>query len=179
MPVNWATGIDMKTGRPIETPEARYYQTGKPFIAFAGRDRRAQLAPDGVRSQGRAGLHPGATIAAFPYIPQAGLEAGQAQGFNIGIDMGAARDAGDPRGPRRRRAAATKGALIAWDPVAKKERWRVSFEGPWNGGMLSTAGGLVFQGNAAGQFVAYSANGRRQALVVPDADRHRRRADHL
>ncbi len=53
--------------------------------------------------------------------------------------------------------AATKGALIAWDPVAQQERWRVDFKGPWNGGLLATGGGLVFQGNGAQEFVAYDA----------------------
>src|SRR3546814_18329334 len=31
-----ATGYDLKTGRPIENPEARFYRTGKPFIAIPG-----------------------------------------------------------------------------------------------------------------------------------------------
>src|SRR3546814_9902265 len=31
-----ATGYDMATGRPIENPEARFYKTGKPFIAIPG-----------------------------------------------------------------------------------------------------------------------------------------------
>ena len=30
--------------------------------------------------------------------------------------------------------------------------------GPWNGGLLSTAGNLVFQGTAAGEFIAYRAS---------------------
>src|SRR3546814_12629468 len=34
--INWATGYDMATGRPIENPEARFYKTGKPFIAIPG-----------------------------------------------------------------------------------------------------------------------------------------------
>jgi quinohemoprotein ethanol dehydrogenase len=33
----------------------------------------------------------------------------------------------------------------------------VPFKGPWNGGVLATAGGLVFQGNSATEFVAYDA----------------------
>src|SRR5690606_29636164 len=57
---------------------------------------------------------------------------------------------------------ATKGALIAWDPVTQSERWRVPHPGPWNGGVLATGGGLVFQGNAAGNFVAYSASDGRE-----------------
>src|SRR3546814_10579647 len=34
--INWATGYDLATGRPIENPEARFYKTGKPFIAVPG-----------------------------------------------------------------------------------------------------------------------------------------------
>jgi alcohol dehydrogenase (cytochrome c)/quinohemoprotein ethanol dehydrogenase len=154
VPVNWATGVDMKTGRPIERPEARYYKTGKPFIGSPG--------ATGAHSWHSMAFDPKdglvfipANIAAFPYIPQKDWKSAKL-GFNVGVDMGAAAMPAIPA-VRQGAAAATKGALIAWDPVAKKERWRVSFEGPWNGGVLATGGGLVFQGNATGQFVAYSA----------------------
>jgi quinohemoprotein ethanol dehydrogenase len=50
-----------------------------------------------------------------------------------------------------------KGALIAWDPVAQKARWRVQQSSLWNGGVLSTAGDLVFQGTGDGIFIAYDA----------------------
>jgi quinohemoprotein ethanol dehydrogenase len=50
------------------------------------------------------------------------------------------------------------GKLIAWDPVARRERWHVDQPLPINGGVLSTAGNLVFQGTADGRFVAYAAD---------------------
>ena len=46
--------------------------------------------------------------------------------------------------------ASAQGRLIAWDPVAQKEVWRVERAGPANGGALTTAGGLVFQGTGMG-----------------------------
>jgi quinohemoprotein ethanol dehydrogenase len=49
------------------------------------------------------------------------------------------------------------GRLLAWDPVKQKEAWRVEHVAPWNGGTLTTAGNLVFQGTAEGRFVAYNA----------------------
>ncbi|BCH30935.1 alcohol dehydrogenase [Mesorhizobium sp. L-8-10] len=49
------------------------------------------------------------------------------------------------------------GHLLAWDPVAQKEVWRAPYVSPWNGGTLTTAGNLVFQGTADGRFVAYNA----------------------
>ena len=47
-----------------------------------------------------------------------------------------------------------KGSLVAWDPVAQKEAWKVQHDELWNGGTLATAGGLVFQGLADGWFKA-------------------------
>jgi hypothetical protein len=51
-----------------------------------------------------------------------------------------------------------KGRLLAWDPVQQKEAWRVEYLGPWNGGVLTTAGNLVAQGDAAGNFNVYRAD---------------------
>jgi quinohemoprotein ethanol dehydrogenase len=53
--------------------------------------------------------------------------------------------------------SASTGVLLAWDPVAQREVWRVNRRGPWNGGTLATAGGLVFQGTGDGEFVAMDA----------------------
>jgi len=36
VPINWASGVDPKTGRPIENPGIRYDQTGKPFAMMPG-----------------------------------------------------------------------------------------------------------------------------------------------
>jgi mono/diheme cytochrome c family protein len=47
--------------------------------------------------------------------------------------------------------------LVAWDPRMGKARWRVDSEASVPGGVLSTAGGLVFQGNGGGVFRAYDA----------------------
>ena len=62
----------------------------------------------------------------------------------------------------RRRAlsairSASKGFLIAWDPANAREAWRVEHKGPWNGGTLATAGGLVFEGTVDGRFLALDA----------------------
>jgi quinohemoprotein ethanol dehydrogenase len=51
-----------------------------------------------------------------------------------------------------------QGRLLAWDPVKQEARWSVEHFGPWNGGVLSTAGGLVFQGASDAHFAAYDAS---------------------
>ena len=48
--------------------------------------------------------------------------------------------------------------MTAWDPVAKREAWRVQHAGLWNGGVLVTAGNLLVQGNQAGKLVIYQAD---------------------
>ena len=59
------------------------------------------------------------------------------------------------------------GRLLAWDPVKQKEAWRVEYVSPWNGGTLTTAGNLVFQGSADGRFVAYDARTGKKLWEAP------------
>ncbi len=55
-----------------------------------------------------------------------------------------------------------KSALVAWDPVKQRPNWAVPTPGAFSGGVLSTAGDLVFQGQSDGYITAYSAaEGRR------------------
>ena len=56
----------------------------------------------------------------------------------------------------------TQGKLIAWDPVNQSARWTAEEPIATNGGVLSTAGNLVFQGQGTGEFAAYAAdNGKK------------------
>ena len=56
---------------------------------------------------------------------------------------------GDPRGDQ--------GPADRLGSGARKPAWTVEYPVPWNGGLLSTAGGLLFQGTGTGRFVAYEA----------------------
>src|SRR2546423_1647238 len=58
------------------------------------------------------------------------------------------------------------GRLIAWDPVSGSERWSVEEEIATNGGVLSTAGNLVFQGQGNGEFAAYAADSGKKVWSV-------------
>jgi quinohemoprotein ethanol dehydrogenase len=152
VPINWAKGIDLTTGRPIENIEARIDKTGKPAVVMPGPGGAHSWHP--MAYDRKSGLvYIPAQLAAFPYIPVTNWQSA-AQGFNTGMDFAAAAMPADPK-IRASAAAGTTGALIAWDPVTQKERWRVDFNGPWNGGLLATGGGLVFQGNATKEFAAY------------------------
>ena len=78
-------------------------------------------------------------------------------GANLGTDgiIGSLPDAQSERDALR---AMMRGRLLAWNPSTNAEAWRVEYTGPWNGGTLSTGGGLVFQGTADSEFVAYKAD---------------------
>ena len=145
MKLTWATGIDKKTGRPIENPGVRYEKSG--ILQSPGPLGGHNWQPMSYSS--RTGL---------VYIPAQDNASyyAQPQNFqyrpgvwNTGIALGT------PPGVQR---PPSKGHLLAWDPVAQKERWRVQYTMMWNSGLLSTAGNLVFQGTGDGRFVAYSAD---------------------
>lgn len=98
--------------------------------------------------------------AGFKYKSPASFEA-KTLAPNYGIDVVAA---GMPQDPTIKKAilGTVKGRLVAWDPVQQKAAWSVGRPGPWNGGTLATAGNLVFEGTASGNFEAYRAdNGQK------------------
>lgn len=152
---NWATGIDMETGRPIENPAARYGDTGVPFVSTPGAGGAHNWHPMAFHPDEGLVYIP-AIEAAFPYFPEADWQPDPNRGFNVGVDMAAGSMPAD-EAARQGAASATQGALIAWDPVTQSERWRVQYPGAWNGGVLATGGGIVFQGTAGGNFNAYNA----------------------
>ena len=165
VPQNWTSGIDMATGRPVVLPEARFDLTGQPFVGTPGAGGGHSWHPMAFNPNEGLVYIP-AIEAAFPYFPEAGWKPDRNRGMNTGLDLSAGAMPADAA-TREGAIAATKGALIAWDPVAQKERWRVPHASPWNGGLLSTGGGLVFQGNAAGNFVAYAAADGRELWSFP------------
>ncbi|MEH6589045.1 MAG: PQQ-dependent dehydrogenase, methanol/ethanol family [Halioglobus sp.] len=152
--VTWATHIDMESGRPVETPGARYEgaATGMHFPGPIGGHNwhPMSFSPD-------TGLVyiPAQDV---PFIYAADEKFEYRRGFwNTGTDNSAAVFPDDPEQQAMLLDAIT-GHISAWDPVTQTERWRVEHKGPWNGGMLSTAGNLLFQGNASGELVAYRAD---------------------
>lgn len=148
--IAWATHIDLETGRPVETPEARYDATGEPFLSTHN--------PNGAHTWHSMAYSPQTGLVYVP-IHGAPFVFGAPERFepvrmaaNQGTDF-SGNAALDPDEV----LAKTYGRLIAWDPVAQREVWRVERAGQANGGALATGGGLVFQGTGAGQFTALDA----------------------
>ena len=160
VPTSWATGIDA-SGRPIETPNARY--TAGVALASPGPLGGHNWQPMAFSPQTGLVYIPAQEIP-FPYMQPGGAKTNykyRAGAWNLGVDTLISALPDDEAQLKAIRAS-LKGRLIAWDPIAQAPRWSVQYEGPWNGGVLATAGGLVFQGNATGEFAAYdAANGKK------------------
>ncbi len=155
--VTWAKGLDPKTGRPTEADDLDY------------REGPVVVKPS---TYGGHNWHP------MSFNPQTGLVYLPAQeipsvhladaafspkpfGWNTGTDFAVYRDL------PREAAKEVTGRLLAWDPVRQREAWRVEHGLAWNGGTLTTAGNLVFQGTADGRFVAYRADDGTRLWEAP------------
>jgi quinohemoprotein ethanol dehydrogenase len=157
--VNWATGYDAN-GRPMEVAEAR---GDKPFDSIPG--------PYGAHNWHPMSFNPQTGLVYIPAqnIPIRVVEEktwthnsntpGQVHsglGWNLGFNL----DEAPPK-------SLPFGRLLAWDPVKQKEAWRAEYVAPWNGGTLTTAGNLVFQGTADGRFIAYNATTGEKLWETP------------
>jgi len=157
--VNWATGYGAD-GRPIEIASAR---GDEPFDAVPG--------PYGAHNWHPMSFNPQTGLVYLPaqnipvnYTAEKNFEQnaptpgkyGGAWGWNVGFMLNAT----PPKAP-------IFGRLIAWDPVKQKEAWRAEYPAPWNGGTLTTAGNLVFQGTADGRFIAYDATSGKSLWETP------------
>lgn len=175
-PITWATHVDMETGRPVETPNARIFdgenitlpsnagahnwppmsyshQTGLvyiPTLVFPVAFKSPTEDMDRLPGQGQWNVGFDRTINAPPPIPETELAAIIDHDFT--------------------------GKLIAWDPVAGEIRWAQETGRPNTGGALSTAGGLVFHGDNATELVAtdaetgidlWSADGQTSTMAPP------------
>ncbi len=156
VPINWATGMDMKTGRPILNPEARYSETHKGWTGEPG--------PLGAHSWNPMAFSPQTGLvyiptneSSFPYLADTAFKP-HPIGLNLGIDLTGGPMQPDDIAAQKAALAATKGYLLAWDPVSQKEVWRADHVGPANGGVVATAGGLVIQGTYDGKLEAYRAD---------------------
>lgn len=148
--MNWATGVDKLTGKPIETDFSRYKNENR------------------VISPGPAGGHNWQPMSFNPttklvYLPT------HVNSFAYGHDpnwkfneKGWNVSRSNPNHPTKPDSTSPgnmdQGQLLAWNPITQKEVWSVNYPATyWNGGVMSSAGGLVFQGTGEGKFLAYDA----------------------
>jgi quinohemoprotein ethanol dehydrogenase len=175
--VNWTRGIDANTGRPTTDPAADYGRG--PALVFP--------SEAGAHSWQPMAFEPVQGVTFIPVIESgnvlmetgnrpAGLVEGQ---FTTPAFVP---ESYDPASMRRLYGAvpplaeltgsvktnsASRGFLRAWSVAQHRVLWEVQTATSWDGGVLATAGGLVFQGDANGNLNAYAAgSGQRLASVA-------------
>ena len=148
----WASHIDLETGRPVKTELADYDEAEK--LIFPGALGGHNWMP--MSYNPNTGL---------VYIPAQELYMPMKKDNDYEYDEKGWNTAGDltvmapPKNLLQLMllARSIRGRLSAWDPVEQKEVWKQYLTLPWNGGILSTNGNLVFQGTSDGELVAYDA----------------------
>ena len=136
--INWASHVDLETGRPVVTAKARYYDDPE--------GRPVQILPSllGAKNWQAMSYSPATGLVYLPVTNAPSTWSSKSpfpDNYSVPVD-----DLPDD-----------SGQLLAWDPIKREPRWIKNHPYPINGGVLSTAGGLVFQGTAEGKFQAYSA----------------------
>ncbi len=145
--VNWAKGID-SNGRPIEVAGARYEDGRMHWISPSSHGGHNWFPMSYNRKTGMA------------YLP--GVEKSGAYVHDINKAPGDRYAGSSPRKlyydvvydqhPDAHKPGAVDGRLFAYDPLKQQVVWEVPQKFFYNGGLLSTANGLLFQGDAEGKF---------------------------
>jgi alcohol dehydrogenase (cytochrome c) len=145
--VNWASGIDKASGRPIDTPMTAMVKKTEEtpdFIevwpsAFGGKNWMPMSYDPGRKLVFLNSIDLGMKV---KYVKQ---DRPGGPNWYLGLELGGFVDPSD----------GNRGALVAWDPVAAKPVWTVRNKSPFWAGVLSTASGVVFTGSQTGQFIAF------------------------
>jgi PQQ-dependent dehydrogenase (methanol/ethanol family) len=143
--VNWASHVDMSTGRPVEDPAKR------PRLGVWARNVCPNLIGGKNWEPMSFSMQTG-----LVYIPT----------FNMCMDIANKNEEYTPGKfylasefnlDMKGNEGANLSEFIAWDPVAKKKVWGIKEDLPFLGGAMTTAGGLVFFGNQHGELKAADA----------------------
>ena len=147
--MTWASGVDPKTGRPNVSQTA--YDGMNAVLVTPG--------PGGAHNWYPMAFHPETGLVYIPvkdgmffvHAPDPDWRPG-VRNWNAGV-----KPYDGPMLQKVLAAPAPKGRLVAWNPVQRRPAWAVDFPVAESGGVLATAGNLVFQGRGDGIFAAYRA----------------------
>ncbi|HIA95824.1 MAG TPA: PQQ-dependent dehydrogenase, methanol/ethanol family [Gammaproteobacteria bacterium] len=152
--VTWATHVDLETGRPVENPEVDYSENGS-FVLPGPLGAHNWQAMSVDLDAGLVYI-PAQENAFFYAIDEnykkTGIYKRNPGRWNMGIEMSSL---AQNVLSNLESMPEPGGFLKAFDPLTGETKWSVPIPHYWNGGVLGTAGGLVFQGDALGIFSAY------------------------
>ena len=152
--VTWATHVDLETGRPVENPEVDYSENGS-FVLPGPLGAHNWQAMSVDLDAGLVYI-PAQENAFFYAVEEnykkTGIFKRNPGRWNMGIEMSSL---AQNVLSNLESMPEPGGFLKAFDPLTGETKWSVPIPHYWNGGVLGTAGGLVFQGDALGMFSAY------------------------
>jgi quinohemoprotein ethanol dehydrogenase len=175
--VSWTRGIDAKTGRPILDPRADYdHGPALVFPSVGGAHSWQPMAYDPEHGMTFIPVMESGNVILETSDRRAGLVEGQFTTPAFPTELWDPKSMGSLYGklpPITQLArglktnTASRGFLRAWSVVQHRVVWEAQTATSWDGGVLATAGGLVFQGDANGNLNAYSADrGERLAAIA-------------
>jgi quinohemoprotein ethanol dehydrogenase len=153
----WASRVDPATGRPVEIKDNLYSDTEAKMVS---------PTPFGAHN-----WHPMSYDPLTHLVYFSAQEAGWAYSRTTTFDYHPMswNISQNPKAKRPPPSATIpiSGFTLAWDPVANKEAWRIPHDGPWNGGVLTTAGNLLIEGTEDGNFGVYRASNGEKLWSMP------------
>jgi quinohemoprotein ethanol dehydrogenase len=169
IPATWASHVDLKTGRPVETPEADYSKETRLIVpaAFGGHNWHPMAFNPKTGLVYIPAMQPMGIYPPSEEFKKTGKYTRRDMFWNPGIDWNTYTDTIYALLAQLGELPKDRGYLKAWDPVQKKTVWEIEHPAFWNGGLLTTAGNLLFQGTGDGRFVAYAADSGKTLWAVP------------
>jgi quinohemoprotein ethanol dehydrogenase len=151
-----ATHVDMATGRPVENPDTVYADNPQWILPGPGGAHNWQaMSWDAGRGLIYFTSHDLYFLYAMPEeYQETGTYKRREGTWNTAVEFGRLNQMIEARGDRPQ----NRGYLNAFDPLTGEKAWVVDLDFDWNGGVMATAGGLVFEGDAAGNFTAYDSD---------------------
>jgi alcohol dehydrogenase (cytochrome c) len=145
--VNWATHVDMKTGRPVESEGAKKYRAGEPFPMWPS-VRGAKNWPHAAFNP-NTGLLYANTNHSYSTVRMLELAPFKAGTRYVGVEN---------TYPTVNRGDIV-GHIEAIDPLTATSKWRIPVRDyQIASAMLATGGGLLFSGKHTGEFFALDAD---------------------
>ena len=152
--VTWASHVDLETGRPVENPGLDYSEEAKWILPGPlGAHNWQAMSVDAKSGMVYIPAQDNPLIYSIAdEYKKTGIYKRNPGRANLGLEFGRITqlfldNIDDWPTP--------KGYLKAFDPLTGEESWSVEIPHYWNGGVVATEGGLVFQGDALGMFTAY------------------------